>query len=106
MKIPRYWLSIIANAALFFGVILGSNAAGQAPARAENQTISFGIVSEANHKEIERHYRDFVAYIARKLSSEGKIIIASTPSELAKLLEQQKVDFYMESAYSTYFIND
>jgi phosphonate transport system substrate-binding protein len=105
MKIPRRWLSIIAIAAFFFG-ILGSNAAGQAPGRAENQTISLGIVSEANQKEIERHYRDFVAYVARKLSSEGKVIIASTPSELAKLLEQQKVDFYMESAYSTYIIND
>ena len=44
--------------------------------------------------------------MARKLSSEGKVIIASTPPELAKLLEQQKVDFYMESAYSTYIIND
>ena len=37
---------------------------------------------------------------------EGKVIIASTPSELAKLLGQQKVDFYMESTYSTYVIND
>ena len=106
MKIPRRCLSIVAIAAVFFGLIRGSNAAGQAPARAENQTISLGIVSEANHKEIERYYRDFVAYVARKLSSEGKVMIASAPSELAKLLEQQKVDFYMESAYSTYIIND
>jgi phosphonate transport system substrate-binding protein len=106
MKIPRRWLSIIAIAASVIGTILSSNAAEQAPGRAENQTISLGIVSEANQKEIERHYRDFVAYVARRLSSEGKVIIASTPSELAKLLEQQKVDFYMESAYSTYIIND
>jgi phosphonate transport system substrate-binding protein len=59
-----------------------------------------------DQKEIERHYRDFIAYVARKLSSEGRVVVASTPSELAKLLEQQKVDFYMESAYSTYIIND
>ena len=63
-----------------------------------------------NQKEIEGYYRDFVGYVARKLSSapdvEGKVIIASTPPELAKLLEQQKVDFYMESTYSTYVIND
>ena len=105
---PRRWLSIIA--ALFSGVILGSNAAGQAPNRVEVKTISLGIVSEARQKQIEEHYRDFVRYVARKLSSasdvEGKVLIAATPPELAKLLEQQKVDFYMESAYSTYIIND
>lgn len=110
MKIPRYRLSISAIAALFFGVILGSNAAGQAPNRVEVKTISLGIVSEVRQKQIEEHYRDFVRYVARKLSSasdvEGKVLIAATPSELAKLLEQQKVDFYMESAYSTYIIND
>ena len=106
MKISKRCLSIIATAAVFFGLIRGSNAAEQAPARAENQPISLGIVSEAKEKEIERHYRDFIAYVARKLSSEGKVIAASTPPELAKLLEQQKVDFYMESAYSTYIINE
>src|SRR5262245_21775243 len=106
MQIQRYRLSIVVIAASFIGTILSSNAVEQVSGRAENQTISLGIVSEANHKEIERYYRDFVTYIARKLSSEGKVIVASTPSELAKLLEQQKVDFYMESAYSTYIIND
>src|SRR5215813_1860226 len=106
MRIPRRCLSIMAIAAVFLGLLLGSNAAGQAPARAENQTLSLGIVSEVDEKKIERYYRDFVTYIARKLSSEGRVVVASTPSELAKLLEQQKVDFYMESAYSTYIIND
>jgi phosphonate transport system substrate-binding protein len=106
MKVQRHRLSIIAIAALFFGVTLDSNSAGQVPGRVETQTISLGIVSEVHQKEIEAHYRDFVGYVARKLSYEGKIIIVSTPAELAKLLEQQKVDFYMESAYSTYMIND
>src|SRR5262245_15528579 len=110
MKISRCWLSIIAIAALFSGVILTSNAAGQAPDRVEVKTISLGIVSEVRQKQIEEHYRDFVRYVARKLSSasdvDGKVLIAATPPELAKLLEQQQVDFYMESAYSTYIIND
>ena len=110
MRIPRRRLSIIAITALFYGVILGSNAAGQTPNRAQVSTLSLGIVSEVNQKEIEGYYRDFVFYVARKLSSApevgGKVIIASTPSELAKLLGQQKVDFYMESTYSTYVIND
>jgi phosphonate transport system substrate-binding protein len=110
MRIPRRRLSIIAITALFYGVTLGSNAAGQTPNRLEAKTISLGIVSKVNQKEIEGHYRDFVLYVARKISSapevEGKVTIASTPPELAKLLGQQKVDFYMESTYSTYVIND
>ena len=110
MRIPRRRLSLIAVAAFFCGAILDSNAAGQTPNRAERRTLALGIVSEMNQKEIEAYYRDFIFYVARKLSSapevEGKVIVASTPSELAKLLGQQKVDFYMESAYSTYVIND
>ena len=110
MKRQRHRLSVIAIAALLSGAILGSNAAGQTPNRVEVRTLSLGIVSEVNQKEIEGYYRDFVLYVARKLSSapdvEGKVIIASTPSELARLLGQQKVDFYMESTYSTYVIND
>jgi phosphonate transport system substrate-binding protein len=106
MERQRRWPSVIAIAALLSGVVLAYNAAGQTPYRVQTKTISLGIVSEVNQKEIEEHYRDFVGYLARKLSSEGKVILASTPPELVKLLEQQKVDFYMESAYSTYIIND
>jgi phosphonate transport system substrate-binding protein len=106
MERQRRWPSVIAIAALLSGVVLAYNAAGQTPYRVQTKTISLGIVSEVNQKEIEEHYRDFVRYVALKLSSEGKVILASTPPELAKLLEQQKVDFYMESAYSTYIIND
>jgi phosphonate transport system substrate-binding protein len=110
MKRQRRRLFVIAITALLFGAIRGSNAVGQTPSRVEVRTLSLGIVSEVHQKEIEEHYRDFVGYLARKLSAasdvEAKVIIASTPTELAKLLGQQKVDFYMESTYSTYVIND
>lgn len=111
MKRRRRQLSIIiAIAALLFGVSFGSNAAGQTQDRAEAKAISLGIVSEINRKEIEEHFRDFVRYVARKLSSasdtEGKVVVAPTLSQLAKLLEQKKVDFYMESPYPTYVINN
>src|SRR4030095_1684470 len=106
----RQRLSVIAIAALVSGAILGSNAAGQTPYRLEANTISLGIVSKVNQEATQGDYRDFLGYEARKLlpaaDGEGKVIISSTPPELAKLLEQQKVDFYMESAYSTYVIND
>jgi phosphonate transport system substrate-binding protein len=77
------------------------------PARVK--TLSLGIVSETHRKEIEDHFREFVRYLTRKLSSgaeiEAKVVIAPTPFELAKFLEQRKVDFYMESAYPTYVVN-
>jgi phosphonate transport system substrate-binding protein len=99
-----------AIAALLFGLGPDSNAAGQTPGTVEAKTISLGIVSEINQKEIEEHFRDFVRFVARKLSSgpnvEGKVVIAPTPPELAKLLEQGEVDFYMESPYPTYVINN
>ena len=49
-------------------------------------------------------------YVASRLDPtsdiEGKVAIAPTPFELAKLIEQKKVDFYMDSPYPTYLIND
>ena len=35
----------------------------------------------------------------------GKVVVARTPFELVKLLEQRQVDFYLESVYPTYSIN-
>jgi phosphonate transport system substrate-binding protein len=47
--------------------------------------------------------------VARKLGSgeetEGKVVIVSTPLQMAKVLEEKKVDFYMESPYPTYLVN-
>jgi len=60
-------LSII-SAIILFGVLLGSNARGQTLAGLENKTITLGAVSTINEKEIEDHFRDFVRYVARKLS--------------------------------------
>jgi len=101
-------LSII-SAIVLFGVLLGSNARGQTLAGLENKTITLGAVSTINEKEIEDHFRDFVRYVARKLSPppgiEGKVVVAPTLPDLARLLEQKKIDFYMESAYPTYVVN-
>jgi phosphate/phosphite/phosphonate ABC transporter binding protein len=86
-----------------------SNTSAQVREPTEIKTLSLGLVSETHRREIQDHFRDFVQYVTRKLSPgadiEGKIVVASTPFDLAKLLEQRKVDFYMESAYPTYVIN-
>lgn len=96
-------------AALLFSLTAVSNASAQTRESVELKTLSLGLVSETDRKEIEEHFRDFVRYVARKLSAgseiEGKVVVAATSFDLAKLLEQRKVDFYMESAYPTYVIN-
>jgi phosphonate transport system substrate-binding protein len=97
-------------ATLLFDITLGSHAVGQTPGKVEAKTITLGIVAPMNQKEVEEHFRDFVSYVARKLSSapaiEGRIVVAPTQSGLANLLTEQKVDFYMESPYPTYLINN
>ena len=97
-------------ATLLFDITLGFHAVGQTPGKVEAKTITLGIVAPMNQKEVEEHFRDFVRYVARKLSSasaiEGRIVVAPTQSGLANLLTEQKVDFYMESPYPTYLINN
>ena len=99
-----------AVATVFFDIVSGSYAAGQTRDRVEAKTITLGIVAPTNQKEIEEHFRDFVRYVARKLSSappiEGRIVVAPTQSALANLLTERKVDFYLESPYPTYLINN
>lgn len=90
-------------------LIAASTLCAQAAEPADVKTLSLGLVSQTHQKEIEEHFRDFIGYVTRKLSPrseiEAKIVLAPTAIELAKLLEQRKVDFYMESAYPTYVIN-
>jgi len=68
-----------------------------------------GLVSGTSQKEIEAHFQNFVRYVARKLGSgpdtQGKVVIVPTPLQMAKLLEEKKIDFYLESPYPTYLIN-
>ena len=82
---------------------------GQTPMPAGVKTITLALVSEVNQREIQAHFRAFIDYVARKLSSgaaiEGKVVVAATVVELAKLLDQRAVDFYMESPYPTYIVN-
>jgi phosphonate transport system substrate-binding protein len=108
-KKAHRFTAFCAIAAFVLGIRYGRIAEAQTP-RGDAQTFTLGIVSQVHQKEIENHFRDFVDYVAKKLSAapkfEGRIIIAPTPNQLAALLADQKVDFYMESPYPTYVIND
>ena len=110
MSVHARQLSVLPAIAALVCEFLIANAAAQAPERGKTQTVSLGIVSEINQTLIADHFSDFVRYVAGKLSSasdiEGKVVIASTPFQLARLIDQKKVDFYMESPYPTYLVND
>jgi phosphonate transport system substrate-binding protein len=73
------------------------------------KTISLGVVSEKPEERIQE-YRDFVRYVAQKLYSsfdiKGNVVVARTAPQLATLLNEKKVDFYLESPYPTFLINE
>jgi phosphonate transport system substrate-binding protein len=86
-----------------------ADATGQGPERDKAKTVSLGIISELNRAQVTDRFGDFVRYVAAKLTPasdiDGKMVIAPTPFQLAKLIEQKRVDFYMESPYPTYLVN-
>jgi ABC-type phosphate/phosphonate transport system substrate-binding protein len=105
----RLLCSIVLAVASLVNPMLGSTATGQTANRFTPNTVTLGVVAASHQREIEEHFRPFVTYIARQLFStvdaEGKIIVVPTLPELAQLLDQKKVDFFMESPYPTYVVN-
>jgi phosphonate transport system substrate-binding protein len=88
---------------------LSQNVNPQTPKSAESKSITLGLISDTNAFAVQEHFREFARYVARRLSAgsenDAKVVIAPTIFDMAKLLEQQRVDFYMESPYATYLIN-
>jgi phosphonate transport system substrate-binding protein len=110
MRRQSFRLLVLPSVAVFVCGFFVANATGQTPAKVKPQTLSLGIVSEFNRVQISENFRDFVRYLAARLASpsdvEGRVVIAPTLFQLARLIEQRKVDFYMESPYPTYLVND
>lgn len=102
-------LPLLCVVTVFAAVNLAENATAQTASKVEVKSITLGLVSEVNRPAVEQNFRDLIAYVARKLSPgssiDGKVVVAATAFELVKLLEQRRVDFYMESVYPTYTIN-
>jgi ABC-type phosphate/phosphonate transport system substrate-binding protein len=94
---------------LILACFTGAEAQAQTAKSTEVRAIHLGLVSEINKAAIEEHFRDFVRYVSRRIApgseADDKVIIAPTPFELAKLLEQRRVDYYFESVYPSYTIN-
>ncbi len=92
---------------------LVANRAGAAQAQIVPEmtirTLSLGSISQRPGERI-KEYRDFVNYLAQRLSStaeiKGDVVVALTATQLATFLNEKKVDFYMESPYPTFLINE
>jgi len=73
------------------------------------KTLALGIVFQGPREPLEEHFRPLVDYAAHKLTptaeTKGMVVVAPTPGQMMKLLEEKRVDFYMESPYPTYLIN-
>jgi len=106
---PRYFLSTYAGVVLFLSIVLTGNAAEKAPQALNVKSLTMGLVFQNPSEPVPEPLREFVTYVARKLSSTpaiaGTIVVVPTASQMVKLLEEKRVDFYMESPYPTYLIN-
>jgi phosphonate transport system substrate-binding protein len=103
-------LVITAVAVVLLGASPGFGLEKPAPDAGKTEMISLGMISYTHRNEIAKHNSEFAHYVARKLFSDSnvqaKVVVVKTPGRLAELLEQREVDFYMESPYATYVIND
>lgn len=79
-------------------------------AAASVDTLSVGVATFDDPGETIEKHRDFVEYLGRKLSPtgeiKGRVVVVRTALQLAKAINQKKVDFYVESPYPTFLINE
>ena len=87
----------------------GLKAEAQTKPEASIKTLTVGAVFQDPREPVEEHFRPLTNYVARKLSPAGEIkgavVIAPSAAQMMKLLEEKRVDFYMESPHPTYLIN-
>ena len=71
--------------------------------------LVLGVIFQGASQPVENHFRPLVEYVVHNLSpageTKGVIIVAPSTGQMIKLLEEKRVDFYIESPYPTYLIN-
>jgi phosphonate transport system substrate-binding protein len=95
---------------LFVAALFATTECRAAQTETKNaKTLLLGVIFQGTSQPVEAHFRPLMEYVARKFSpageTKGVIIVASSPGQMIKLLEEKRVDFYMESPYPTYLIN-
>jgi phosphonate transport system substrate-binding protein len=90
-------------------LIAGPKAVAQVNQTASMKTLTMGVVYHSTPEPVAEHFRPLVEYTARKLAPTGAIkstvSVAANTTQLIELLEQGRMDFYLESPFPTYLIN-
>lgn len=85
------------------------NAKAQTKPATSTKTLTLGAVFQDPREPVTEHFQPLANYVARKLAPtgdlKGTVIVAPNAAELMKLLEEKRIDFYMESPYPTFVIN-
>ena len=107
MREPRYLVFVGTVVAALF--VAGANGHPQIKQEANAKTFTLGLVFHGSREPLEKHFRPFVDYTAGRLSprveTKGTVMVVPGVGQMIKLLEEKRVDFYMESPYPTYLIN-
>jgi phosphate/phosphite/phosphonate ABC transporter binding protein len=97
-------MTLLVVAALF-----ASREGAAQPESNTTKTLILGVIFQGAPQPVEAHFRPLIEYVAHKFSStretKGIIVVAPSSGQMIKLLEEKRVDFYMESPYPTYLIN-
>lgn len=106
MQLPRV------SVAFFVATLLltaGLKTEAQVKQTASVKTLTLGVVFQGAPEPVAEHFRPLVEYAARKVAPagdmKGNAIVAPNAAQLMKLLEEKRVDFYLESPFPTYLIN-
>ncbi len=98
--------------ALFVASLLltmGLRAEAQTKQNTSTKTLTLGVVFQGPPQPREEYFRPLVDYAARKLTptgeTKGMVIVSPSAGQMMRLLEEKRVDFYVESPYATYLIN-
>jgi phosphate/phosphite/phosphonate ABC transporter binding protein len=105
-RLPRVSVAFLIVTLL---LIAGPKTEGQVKPTVSIKTLTLGVVYQSVLEPVAEHFGPLVEYTARKLAPAGQIkstvIVAASATQLMQLLEQGRVDFYLESPFPTYIIN-
>jgi len=103
---PRVSVAILIVTLL---LIAGPSTVTQVDHAASIKMLTMGVIYQSSPELVAKHFRPLVEYTARKLAPTGEIkstvVGAADTAQLTQLLEQGRVDFYLESPFPTYLIN-
>jgi phosphonate transport system substrate-binding protein len=86
-----------------------STAAAQVGQDIRVKSLTLGLVFETTPNPVRERFRPLVEYVAQKLAPaaaiESSVRVMPNAFQLIRLLDEERVDFYIESPYPTYVIN-